>query len=154
MHGAHRVSDHIDARNRQDDAIFGTDRVWMRLRKVVDARGECVEIFPERWILRVVPRFRALGNAVELHPAIELEIGRSPVFGRPPARFTVEPQEQIGLVLHLRPAVRVKHRCAIRREDVGNAVAIPEYFRVARREGPRCRQKRHDGGAGDESGKE
>ena len=114
----------------------------MRRCEVVHAAREGIEILAELGVLRVVPGFRQFGNAVQLHPAIELEMCRSPVFGCTAARLAVEPQNEIGLVLHLRPAVGMEHVFARGGKDVGDAVLVPEDFGFTGSEALRCNQER------------
>ena len=122
------MADDVDARDGQHDAILGGDGVGMRLGVVVDAAREGIQVRAEGRVLRVVPGLGALGDAVQLHPAVEREMVGTPVFGGAAARFAVEPQQQVGLRLSLRPAVGVEHRLAVRGEDVRDAVAVPEDF--------------------------
>ncbi len=101
-------------------------------------------------ILGVVPASGALGNAVQLNPSIELEIRlTAPVFRRPASRFSVQPEQEIRMVSHLRPAVCEEHRLAIGRVDVRDAVAIPEDLCPGsrdrlRRQQERCQHLRHN----------
>src|SRR5438874_7560737 len=101
----------------------------MRLHEIVDTSREGVHITAEYRILRLVPAFRALGYAVELHPAIEGQMRPAPILRRPSARFTIKKQEQIALGLCLRPSVRVEHRLAIGGEDMRRPIPVPENFR-------------------------
>ena len=59
---------------------------------------------------------------------------RTPIFRRPPARFAVQPQNEVRLVLHLSPAVGIKHLFARGRENMRNAVLVPEDFGFRGRE--------------------
>ena len=129
--GTKRVFYDVDARHRKDNAVLGADRRWVRFRKIVDPARERVEVGAEGRVLRGIPCPGALGDAIQLRPPIEIQvrgirsIGHAPIFRRSSARFAVQPEQQVGLIVHLRPAVRVKHRFAIGREDVWNAVTIP-----------------------------
>ena len=56
-----------------------------------------------------------------------------PILRRAPARFAVQPQQKVGLVPHLRPAMGVEHRLAIGGIDVRHTVPIPENLGGSRR---------------------
>ena len=125
MHGAQRMSHHIDAGNGQHHAILRRRMLWMLLRIIVDAPRKGVQIAAELRILLFVPILRTLWHSVDADPTIQLNLRFAPVFSSASARLAVEPQQQIGMVLHLRPTVSVEHTLDAVGEDVRHAVAIP-----------------------------
>ena len=133
MHGAQGMPHHVHARDRQHHTELRTGMFGMGFSEIVDAARESIQIFAKCRVLLLIPCLRAFGHAVGLHPAIEIELGRSPIFRPAPARFAVEAQKQVRMILHLRPAVGVKHRFQAVGKDVRHAVLIPENFRSWRR---------------------
>ena len=124
--GAQGVADDIDAGNREDHAVLGADGIGMRFGEVVDAGREGVQVLAELRILRVIPELRAFGNAVRLHPAIQVQMRLSPVLRGAAPRFPVKKQQQVGLILRLRPPVSVEHGLTGGGEDVRDTVLVPE----------------------------
>src|SRR4051812_46948516 len=100
----------------------------MRFREIVDPTRELVHVLLERRCLRVVPHLRALWYAVQLHPAIEVEARRPPGLSGAAARFAIELEQKVRLILHLRPSVGVEHPFAILGKNVRRAVGVPEDF--------------------------
>ncbi len=111
--GAQAVADYVDAGDGEHDASFGGDGVGVGFGVVIDAAREGVEVGAEGWVLGGVPGLSALGDAVELDPAVEREMVGAPIFGGAAARFAIEHQQQIALRLSLRPAFGIEHGRAV-----------------------------------------
>ena len=93
---------------------------------------------PELRRLLRSPRRRLLRNAVGAHPAIARQVGIAVELGAAAARLRVEAHEQLGMRFHLRVPVRVEEARVIGREDVRDAVAVPENLRPLFRNGSRA----------------
>ena len=74
------------------------------------------------------PLFGPGGDAVEADPAVGVEVLFAVEFGPAAAGLGVEPQEQFGMRFHLGVAVGVEEARMVWREDMGDAVAVPEDF--------------------------
>ena len=76
-------------------------------------------------------------HAVGPHPAVGIEILLAVELGAAAARLRVEAEQQLGVGLHLRVAVGVEQARMIGREDVRDAVAVPQDLgALGRRLGP------------------
>ena len=88
------------------------------------------------------PQLCLLRDAVGAHPAIARDRAIAVELGTASARLGVETHEQLRVPFHLRVSVRVKKARVVGREDVRDAVLVPQDF------GPLFRSSRPGGDDG------
>src|SRR5687767_1560242 len=120
-------------------------------RPGVQSGGEGADQRAEFSALLRLPLPGLLRNTGGAHPAIATQIFIAVELGAAATCLGIQPHEQLGVALHLREAICVKQAWMIGREDVRDAVSVPENFGAllgngggARRSAGRNQGQRYD----------
>ena len=127
-----QVGEDVGGMNRQHDQAVGVDFVFVLGSVVVDSLRKGIEVASKRGGLALVPVPRALGDAHGSQPAIRFQMFFSPVLGGARPSLAVEAQQQVPVGAGLRPPEGVEEILFVAREDVRDAVTVPEDFGVGR----------------------
>jgi hypothetical protein len=123
------IGHHVHAGHRQHGANGITDQLRMPASELVDAGDEGIDVRAHRRALQRIVARGEPGNVDGPGPAVFFQIVAAEQLRCASASLGIETEQEIAVVLHLRPAEGVRQLIPVRGVDVRHAVAVPEDLR-------------------------